>query len=93
MIPKKLRLSRLLLEALDFNCSFNLAQKIMYLWREFLIVTKIHPIVKEYIIEFYYKDEQLAQFKIEKLSDLIRICNLMTTKFKDIGDKKNKDEK
>ena len=83
MIPKKLRLSRLLIEALDLSFSFKLAQKIMYLWREFLIVTKIHPTIKEYIIEFYYKDEQLSQFKVKDIKDLLKITELMKSRFKD----------
>lgn len=83
MIPKKLRLSRLLIEALDVSFSFKLAQKIMYLWREFFIVTKIHPIIKEYIVGFYYKDEQLSQFKVKDIKDLLKITELIKSRFKD----------
>ena len=52
----------------------KLIKEIMYLWREFYIKTKITPVIREYIIAFYYKDNQLIQFNTNDLKDLIKVA-------------------
>lgn len=73
-LPKAITLAILLLKALDLKDSMKLIKEIMYLWREFYIKTKISPVIKEYIIAFYYKDNQLIQFRTSDLKELIEVA-------------------
>lgn len=73
-LPKTITLAILLLKSLDLRDSMKLIKEIMYLWREFYIKTKITPIIKEYIIAFYYKDNQLIQFNTSNLKELIEVA-------------------
>lgn len=72
-LPKAITLAILLLKSLDLKDSMKLIKEIMYLWREFYIKTKITPVIREYIIAFYYKDNQLIQFNTNDLKDLIKV--------------------
>jgi len=73
-LPKAITLAILLLKSLDLKDSMKLIKEIMYLWREFYIKTKITPVIREYIIAFYYKDNQLIQFNTNDLKDLIKVA-------------------
>lgn len=73
-LPKTITLAILLLKSLDLRDSMKLIKEIMYLWREFYIKTKITPVIKEYIIAFYYKDNQLIQFNTSDLKELIEVA-------------------
>ena len=73
-LPKTITLAILLLKSLDLRDSMKLIKEIMYLWREFYIKTKITPVIKEYIIAFYYKDNQLIQFNTSNLKELIEVA-------------------
>lgn len=72
-LPKAITLAILLLKSLDLKDSMKLIKEIMYLWREFYIKTKITPVIREYVIAFYYKDNQLIQFNTNDLKDLIKV--------------------
>lgn len=73
-LPKAITLAILLLKSLDLKDSMRLIKEIMYLWREFYIKTKITPVIKEYIIAFYYKDNQLIQFNTSDLKELLKVA-------------------
>lgn len=73
-LPKKIVLAIMLIRALNLSESMKLVQEIIYLWREFFIKTKITPAIKEFTIEFYYKDNQLTQFKVKDLKELLKIA-------------------
>lgn len=73
-LPKAITLAILLLKSLDLKDSMKLIKEIMYLWREFYIKTKITPVIREYIIAFYYKDNQLIQFNTNDLKELIKVA-------------------
>ena len=63
----------MLLRGLDIRDSLKLLQSVVYLWREFAIRADVKPIIKEYIISFYYKDNTLLTFKTEDLMDLQKV--------------------
>lgn len=73
-LPKAITLAILLLKSLDLKDSMKLIKEIMYLWREFYIKTKITPVIREYIIAFYYKDNQLIQFNTSDLKELLKVA-------------------
>lgn len=73
-LPKKIVLAIMLIRALDLSDNFKLIQELIYLWREFFIKTKITPVIKEFIIEFYYRDNQLTQFRTKDLKELLTIA-------------------
>lgn len=73
-LPKKIVLAIMLIRALNLSESMKLVQEIIYLWREFFIKTKITPTIREFTIEFYYKDNQLTQFKVKDLKELLKIA-------------------
>lgn len=72
-IPKKIAKTSCLLKGIDPKGLWNLIVSIIYLYREFSIVTNIEAIVKEYIISFYYKDNVLLTFKTTDLKDLNKV--------------------
>lgn len=72
-VPKKIVKTLMLLKALDIPSTFKLLQEVMYLWREYYIKTEIKPVIKEFVIQFSYKDNNLLSFKTEDLKDLIKI--------------------
>lgn len=73
-LPKTILSAIMLIRALGIKDSMKLIQEIMYLWREFYIKTNITPVIKEYIIAFYYKDNQLIQFEAKDLKELLRVA-------------------
>ena len=72
-LPKKITLAIFLIKSLDLPIGLKLMQELLYLWREFLIKVSITPTIKEYTIAFYYKDNQLVQFKTTNLKDIIKV--------------------
>lgn len=74
-LPKILTLAILLIKAIDIRETPRIIQGITYLWREFGIKTKVTPVVKEYKISFYYKDEQLCRTKIVDLKEMLKIID------------------
>ena len=87
-LPKIILKALFLLQALDLKESFTLAKQISYLYREFYIKTKLEPVIKEFIVEFKYKDETLSSCRITNLKDLNKLIekikNNRVTKGKDI---------
>jgi len=73
-LSKKAYYSILLLKALEIKNFVKFLNEITYLYREFYISTQIKPVIKEYIISFYYKDNQLHQFRTNDLKDLIKVA-------------------
>ena len=72
-LPKKITLAIFLIKSLALPIGLKLMQELLYLWREFLIKVSITPTIKEYTIAFYYKDNQLVQFKTTNLKDIIKV--------------------
>ncbi len=72
-IPKKVRLAILLIEALDIPLAIKLAQTIIYMWREFGVKVSIKPIIKNFIVNFHYKDSCLLSYGTENINDIIEI--------------------
>lgn len=72
-IPKKLAKTCCLLRGINPTKLWQLMLKIIYLYREFSITTNIDVVVKEYIISFYYKDNQLLTFKTTDLNDASKV--------------------
>lgn len=73
-IPKKVRLAILLIEALDIPTAIKLAQVICYMWREFGVKISIKPIIKNFIINFHYKDTCLLSYGTQNLNDVVRVA-------------------
>lgn len=88
-LPKIILRALFLLKAINIRESLALCQQLVYLYREFYIKTRLEPVVKEYIVEFKYKDETLTSCKITDLKDLIKLIdkikNNRAMKGKDIG--------
>lgn len=73
-LPKQILNGIMLIRALEIKDSMRLIQEIIYLWREFFIKVRIKPVIKEFIISFYYKDNQLSQFYTKDLKDFMKIA-------------------
>lgn len=73
-LPKMITLGIMLIKALDLKDRMKLMQEILYLWREFYIKTRIIAEIREYTVAFYYKDNQLIQFKTTDLKELLKIA-------------------
>lgn len=73
-LSKKCYFAIMLLKSLDIKNFKSLLSEIVYLYREFYISTQIKPVIREYIISFYYKDNQLYQFRTDNLKDLIKVA-------------------
>lgn len=76
------KLPKIVLRALFFlqslgnvNEALKLARQIIYLYREFYIKTRLEPVIKEFIVEFKYKDETLTSCRIKDLKDLIKLID------------------
>lgn len=74
-LPKIILRALFLLKAINLRESLTLCQQLVYLYREFYIKTRVEPVVKEYIVEFKYKDETLTSCKITDLRDLIKLID------------------
>lgn len=97
-IPKKVRLAILLIEALDIPLALKLAQTIIYLWREFKVKVSIKPIIKNFIINFHYKDDCLLSYGTTNLQDLVAVAeeikrSQVSKDVKLLEDKLNRKEK
>lgn len=83
-IPKIVGLAIMLIKALDLKECVKLINKILYLWREFYIKIKLIPIIKEYKVIFYYRNDRLISTKIKDLKELINIIDdIEQNKFKE----------
>ena len=78
-LPKMILRALFLLKAVDIRNALKLAQAITYLYREFFIKTRLEPVIKEYIVEFKYKDETLTSCRIKDLNDLIKMIEQIKT--------------
>ena len=78
-LPKMILRALFLLKAIDIRNALKLAQAITYLYREFFIKTRLEPVIKEYIVEFKYKDETLTSCRIKDLNDLIKMIEQIKT--------------
>lgn len=74
-LPKIILRALFLLKALDIREAITLARQIVYLYREFYIKTRLEPVIKEFIVEFKYKDETLTSCRITDLKDLIKLID------------------
>lgn len=78
-LPKIIIRALFLLRALNIRDTVILCQQIIYLWREFYIKTRLEPVIKEFIVEFKYKDETLTSCRVENLKDLIKLIDKIKT--------------
>ena len=78
-LPKIIIRALFLLRALNIRDTVILCQQIIYLWREFYIKTSLGPVIKEFIVEFKYKDETLTSCRVENLKDLIKLIDKIKT--------------
>lgn len=70
-IPKMVALAILLIKALDLRETIKLTQQILYLWREFSIKISIKPIIKNFKVCFYYKDDFISKVYVDNLKDIL----------------------
>lgn len=73
-LPKKVRLAILLIEALDIPLAIKLAQTIVYMWREFGVKVSIKPIIKNFIVNFQYKDTCILSYSTTDIKDIVRVA-------------------
>jgi hypothetical protein len=78
-LPKIILRALFLIKALNIREAVTLLQQIVYLYREFYIKTKLEPVIKEFIVEFKYKDETLTSCRITDLKDLIKLIDKIKT--------------
>lgn len=78
-LPKIILRALFLLKAIDVKDALKLAQAITYLYREFYIKTRLEPVIKEYVVEFKYKDETLSSCRMTDLKDLIKLIEQVKT--------------
>ena len=96
-LPKMVALAILLIKALDLKETIKLTQQILYLWREFSIRISIKPIIKNFSVCFYYKDDFISKVYVDNLKDIlppIREIEYMQIKDNNIrkGKKQNNDK-
>lgn len=51
----------------------RIVKNIVYLWREFYVRTRIDVVIKEFDIQFYYKDDNLLRLKTNDIRDIIKL--------------------
>lgn len=51
----------------------KIVKNIVYLWREFYVRTRIDIVIKEFDIQFYYKDDNLLRLKTNDIRDIIKL--------------------
>lgn len=51
----------------------RIVKSIIYLWREFYVRTRIDVVIKEFDIQFYYKDDNLLRLKTNNVRDIIKL--------------------
>lgn len=72
-LPKKIIRVLQFLSSLNVKEAFQLLHAIVYLYREYYIITNINPVVKEYIVNFDYKDEKLISCKVKSIKEILDI--------------------
>lgn len=53
----------------------RIVKNIVYLWREFYVRTRIDVVIKEFDIQFYYKDDNLLRLKTHDIRDIIKLID------------------
>lgn len=53
----------------------RIVKSIIYLWREFYVRTRIDVVIKEFDIQFYYKDDNLLRLKTNDIRDIIKLID------------------
>ena len=74
-LPNMILRALFLIKALNIKEALTLIQQVVYLYREFYIKTRLEPVIKEFIVEFKYKDETLTSCRITDLKDLIEMID------------------
>lgn len=74
-LPNMILRALFLIKALNIKEALTLIQQVVYLYREFYIKTRLEPVIKEFIVEFKYKDETLTSCRITDLKDLIKMID------------------
>lgn len=74
-LPKSLIKIIQFLYSLDVKEAVDLFKAIIYLWREYYILTSIKPVIKEYIVSFTYKKETLINCRVKTIKDILKIVN------------------
>lgn len=72
-LPKKIKHLLLIFKGLNLKESVDIIRSVLYLWREFYIVTSIEPVVKEYIVGMTYKDKVLINFKSNDIKGILAV--------------------
>lgn len=91
-LPKKVALAILLIKALDLQEAVKLTQQIMYLWREFSVKIDIKPIIKNFKVCFYYKDDFITKVYLDELKDIIPTIKEIEQAQIDKDDRRKKDK-
>lgn len=74
-LPRKLIRVIQFLYGIDIQDSLALFKQLVYLYREYYILTDIKPIIKEYIVTFKYKEEVLVHARVKSLKEILDIVN------------------
>lgn len=53
----------------------RIVKSIIYLWREFYVRTRIDVVIKEFDIQFYYKDDNILRLKTSDIRDISKLVN------------------
>ena len=53
----------------------RIVKSIIYLWREFYVRTRIDVVIKEFDIQFYYKDDNLLRLKTNDIRDISKLVD------------------
>ena len=72
-LPKKIIRVLQFLSSLNIKEAFQLLHAVVYLYREYYIVTNIEPVIKEYIVNFEYQKEKLVSCKVKSLKEILDI--------------------
>ena len=53
----------------------RIVKSIVYLWREFYVRTRIDVVIKEFDIQFYYKDDNILRLKTSDIRDISKLVD------------------
>lgn len=53
----------------------RIVKNIVYLWREFYVRTRIDVVIKEFDIQFYYKDDNILRLKTPDIRDISKLVD------------------
>ena len=53
----------------------RIVKSIIYLWREFYVRTRIDVVIKEFDIQFYYKDDNILRLKTSDIRDISKLVD------------------